>query len=107
MVYIDLVSTRQECLDESTSLEDLCSGGRVSVAEDCISISKECFARCAVVLVLHVSLRLTPGAEGLVESDGVFEEASSMNASECFPYVPSEYCQIFFRWFWKAWPSQS
>ena len=73
MVCIDWVSARRRCLDKSISLKDFRPGGRVSVADECIAISKECFVCCAVVLVLHVSLRLAPGADGLVESDGLFE----------------------------------
>ena len=36
-------------------------------------------------MVLYVSLRFAPGAEGLVESDCLFEETRSVDAGECFP----------------------
>ena len=80
MVCINWVSARWKGLHKTISLEDLCPGGRVSEVEECIAISKECFVRCAVVLALHVSLRLAPGAKGLVESDGWFESTRSTNA---------------------------
>ena len=69
-----------EVSNESISLNDLRPGGRVSVAEECIAISKKCFVRYTVVLVLNESLRLAPGAEGLVDLDSLFDEARSANA---------------------------
>ena len=102
MVCIDCVSTWQKCLDKSASLEDLHHGGRVSVVEECIAISNERFVRCAVVLVLHLTLGLAPGAKGLVELYSLFEEARSADAGEYFPYALAEYCPIFYRRFWKV-----
>ena len=107
MTCINWVSIWRKCFNYSVGLKYLRPGGRVSVAKEFIVILKECFVLGAIMLVLHVSLRLAPGAKGLVKADGPFKEARSMNAQECFPYAPAEYFPVFCRWFWKAWPNKS
>ena len=83
-------------------LEDLHSGGRVIIMEKIIAILIECFVLGTIILILHVSLSLVPGARGVVEADNLFKEARSANAGECFPCAPAEYCPVFFRWFRKS-----
>ena len=101
------MSIWRKCFSYSVGLKYLRPGGRVSVAEEFIVISEECFVLGARMLVLHVSLRLVPGAEGLVKSDGLFKEAWSVDAREYFLHAPAEYCPVFCRWFWKAWSEKS
>ena len=67
-------------LRHSVGLTDLCYGGRVSVAEEFIVVSEEFFVLSAIMLVLHVSLRLAPGGKGMVELDGLSGETRSENA---------------------------
>ena len=102
MARINWVSIWRKYFNYSVGLKDLCSGGRVSIVRELIVISHESFVLVAIMLVLHVSLRLAPGAEGLVKSDSLFEEARSANAGECFLFAPSEYCPVFCRRFWKV-----
>ena len=94
MACIDWVSICRKFCSYSVGLKYLRPGGRVSVAEEFIVISEECFILGAIMLVLHMSLRLVPGAEGLVKSDRLGQLARHANAGECFPYAPLEYFPV-------------
>ena len=78
-------------------LKDLRSGGKVVITKELILILIECFVLGVIILVLHVSLGLATGTEGLVKLDSLFKEAEYAKAGEYFPYAPVEYCPVLCR----------